>query len=95
MKVTGEPKEILVEFMRTHAELIFGKFSPSFSKKDGEALWKLLGETIIGPQKEWKAWRKVNFHIRYFRSVVPNLQNAADHRGKSMMCHGPPYEKYM
>jgi hypothetical protein len=67
MKVTGEQKEILVEFMRTHSELISGKFFPSFSKKDGEALWKLLGETInstIGPQKEWKAWRKVNFHIR-------------------------------
>jgi hypothetical protein len=70
MEVTGEQKEILVEFMGIHPELISGKFSSSFSKKDGEALWKLLGETLnstIGPQKGWKAWRKVDFHIRYFR----------------------------
>ncbi|KAJ3622393.1 hypothetical protein MTP99_002906 [Tenebrio molitor] len=61
LTVTGEQKEILVEFMGIHPELISGKFSSSFSKKDGEALWKLLGETLnstIGPQKEWKAWIK-------------------------------------
>jgi hypothetical protein len=42
MEVTGEQKEILVEFMGTHPELISGKYSSSFSKKDGEAILQLV-----------------------------------------------------
>jgi hypothetical protein len=32
--------------MRTRLELISGKFSASFTKKDSEALWKLIGERL-------------------------------------------------
>ncbi|KAJ8911762.1 hypothetical protein NQ315_008814 [Exocentrus adspersus] len=59
--VTEEQKEQMFQFLKTHKELIAGRFSSSFTTKTAELLWCQLSEVLNsmpGPKKEWKAWRK-------------------------------------
>jgi hypothetical protein len=59
----SEQKELLAEYIRRHPNLISGKFSSSFTFKDGQKMWQdaadVLNAIPCGGYKTWVQWRKV------------------------------------
>lgn len=44
--ITGEQKEVLIEFMKKDPELRAGKFSATFTAKDAQKRWMALTEEV-------------------------------------------------
>lgn len=66
--VTNEQKQAIIEYLSSHPELSRGKFSNSFTHSSASKQWIELGETLntmIGPSKEWKAWRRVMLIVKF------------------------------
>jgi len=60
--VTNEQKQAIIDYLSSHPELSRGKFSNSCTHLTASKQWIELGETLdtmIGPSKEWKPWRRV------------------------------------
>ncbi|KAJ8909606.1 hypothetical protein NQ315_003717 [Exocentrus adspersus] len=58
--VTEEQKEQMFQFLKTHKELIAGRFSSSFTTKTAELLWCQLSEVLNsmpGPKKNMQDLR--------------------------------------
>jgi len=61
--VTGDQKQTIIHFMESHSHLTKGKFSESFTNEKATNLWQELTtllNSIPGPIKEWKTWRRVS-----------------------------------
>ncbi|CAG9771560.1 unnamed protein product [Ceutorhynchus assimilis] len=59
--VTKKQKELLVEFMNKHPDLLSRKFSNSFTWKDSRMLWEKAAailNAVPGSVKNWEQWRK-------------------------------------
>lgn len=60
--VTCEQKKVMVDFLNSHKELMRGKFTQNFTHSVAAKQWAELRELLnmmIGPTKDWKAWRRV------------------------------------
>lgn len=69
--ITKEQKQILINYIEQHPELKSGKFTQSFTVKEGQSLWlKVTGQLNAAPgaQKTWQKWRKVRIFDRFFLS---------------------------
>ncbi|KAL4121037.1 hypothetical protein QTP88_013622 [Uroleucon formosanum] len=70
LSITSDQKEALVEFMENHFDLKKGKLSINFTTVIAKTQWedccKLLN-SIPGPAKKWREWRK--FAVRYRSSL--------------------------
>jgi hypothetical protein len=61
-------KSRLIALVEADEELRRGKFSSSFTKKEGEKRWENIAlevNSIPGSKREWKEWRKVSFLYVY------------------------------
>lgn len=56
-------KEFLIELMKKQPELVSGRFSHGFTRKDAQKKWedtaKILNG-IPGARKDWNQWKKVS-----------------------------------
>lgn len=73
--ISSGQKEILIEFLNNHSELVSTKFSSKFSHKNAQELWSEVTETLNalpGAKKTWDQWRKVL--LLYNLHLLNNLQ---------------------
>lgn len=73
--ISSGQKEILIEFLNNHSELVSAKFSSKFSHKNAQELWSEVTETLNalpGAKKTWDQWRKVL--LLYNLHLLNNLQ---------------------
>lgn len=66
-KISNKQKEIMVDFMATNYDSIYGKFSKSNGKDLKELLWKRLMERLneAGPPvKSADLWKRVSLLMR-------------------------------
>lgn len=63
-KTTQRQFEIMIDFISKHREMEHQKFTPSFTQKDKDELWReltnLLNADGYGPLKKADKWRKVS-----------------------------------
>lgn len=61
--VTNDQKSAIVDFLKSHEELAkdkhFSTFTQAIAKQQWEELMGILN-SIPGPIKDWKSWRRVN-----------------------------------
>lgn len=60
--VTNDQKMAMVDFLNNHSELLKGKHSATFTQSIAAQQWQQLTtilNSIPGPIKDWKAWRRV------------------------------------
>lgn len=61
--IVQQQKNILIDFMESHEELVSSKFSGTFTKQTAQNLWDdvttLLNAVPGGAKKTWNQWRKV------------------------------------
>jgi hypothetical protein len=66
--VNKRQKELLVEFLQNHSDLLKGKFTSTFTHRNPKQLWEeiayQLNEILNGDNKSWDQWRKVGNWIR-------------------------------
>lgn len=62
-QITQSQKVLLVKFIKSQPNLQSGKFSPNFTKKYAQKLWRditaILNAVPGAPKKTWAQWRKV------------------------------------
>lgn len=71
--VTDDQKAAMIDFLRSHDDLLKGKQSQTFTQAVAKQQWEELTEvlnSILGPIKDWKAWRKVSTLYRIYIIVV-------------------------
>ncbi|XP_032674696.1 uncharacterized protein LOC116845752 [Odontomachus brunneus] len=59
--ITAGQKEMLLEYLSVHPELISAKFTSKFSYKDAQILWNEITHklnALPGAKKTWYQWRK-------------------------------------
>ncbi|KAK5644972.1 hypothetical protein RI129_006272 [Pyrocoelia pectoralis] len=59
--ISNEQKNTLMELMDKYPNLINGRFSSTFTKKDGQNQWHEIASilnAIPGAKKDWIHWRK-------------------------------------
>jgi len=60
--VTSDQKAAMIDFLKNHDELAKGKHSSTFTQAIAKNLWEELSRilnSIPGPVKDWKSWRRV------------------------------------
>jgi ABC-type bacteriocin/lantibiotic exporter with double-glycine peptidase domain len=62
--INKRQKELLVEFLQNHSDLLKGKFTSTFTHRKAKQLWEeiayQLNEIPNGANKSWDQWRKVS-----------------------------------
>lgn len=59
-------RSALFELMQKHPQLVSGKFTNQFTKKDAQRQWEGIAQIlngIPGGKKDWVQWRKVPTYI--------------------------------
>lgn len=62
--ISEEQRTLLTEYMKTHPDLVSGKFSKTFTVDRAKNLWKSISEILNacnGANKDWTSWRKVSY----------------------------------
>jgi len=60
--ITNDQKSAMVDFLNSHSDLLKGKHSATFTQNIAAKQWQELTDllnSIPGPIKDWKAWRRV------------------------------------
>jgi hypothetical protein len=61
--ISKQQKELLIELINNHPNILSCKFSSTFTAADCRKLWEeltvCLNSVPTGNTKDWKAWRKV------------------------------------
>lgn len=63
--VTNDQKAAMVDFFKCHPNLYKGKHTVKFTQAIATQQWEELSailNSIPGPIKDWKAWRRVSVH---------------------------------
>lgn len=71
-RINNKQKEILVDFMSTNYNTLYGKFAKRNGKDLKQLLWTRLMERLNEagpPQKSVDLWKRVSVHIYYSSSV--------------------------
>jgi len=68
--VTNDQKAAMVDFLKIHEDLSKGKHTSTFTQSVAKQQWEELSgilNSIPGPIKDWKSWRRVSllFKILY------------------------------
>lgn len=64
---TDKQKNMLVDFIVFHPELVSGKNTIKSTVKQRQKLWENIANMLnseVGPNKSWNEWRKVNIYNR-------------------------------
>lgn len=62
IKINKTQKQILINFIKDNPVLLKVKFTNNFTKQDYQKLWCQISEilnSVPGPHKNWKQWKKV------------------------------------
>lgn len=66
--ISVSQKKSLIELLKGKEQLISGRFSSTFSKKQAQQEWEAIGDVmnaIPGAKKHWTQWRRVSIFYNF------------------------------